>query len=105
MFSKAITITLDNFETEVLQSDVPVLLIFSAGWCSTCKIMEGIVEAAMKDFETKIKFAVVDIDNEHELADKYGVLTLPTFMLLKQGRITNKAIGAVPRSQFAALLA
>ena len=104
MFSKAINITFGNFENEVLQSDIPVLLIFSAEWCSTCKIMESIVAPAMKDFENKIKFAVIDIDNERELTDKYGVLSVPTFMLLNGGRISDKAIGAMPRLQFAAFL-
>ena len=104
MFNKAINITLDNFETEVLQSDMPVLLIFSAEWCSTCKIMESIVESVMKDFEHTIKFAVVDIDNERDLADRYGVLSLPTFMLLKGGVISDRAIGAITRAQFNAFL-
>ena len=104
MFSKAINITTDNFENEVVQSDMPVLLIFSADWCSTCRIMESIVESVMKDFENKIKYAVVDIDNEKELCDKHRVLSVPSFMLFKDGVITKKTIGAMSRAQFTAFL-
>ncbi|MDR2491412.1 MAG: thioredoxin [Spirochaetaceae bacterium] len=104
MFNKAIHITSDNFESEVIKSDIPVLLIFSAEWCSTCQVMEGIVESAMKDFDKKIKFAVLDIDNEKTVCDKFGVLSVPTFMLFKGGVVTNKTIGAVPRSLFTAFL-
>ena len=86
-------ITSENFEKEVLESNEPVLIDFYATWCGPCKMMSPIVEEIAKELEGKIKVYKVDTDEEQDLAIKYGIMSIPTFMVFKNGKVEKTAVG------------
>ncbi len=96
---KPITFTDENFETEVLQSDKPVLIDFWAVWCGPCKMIAPFVEELAVEFEGKAKVGKLDVDNNQESAIKYGVRSIPTVLIFKDGKVHNTIIGAVPKVQ------
>lgn len=95
-----VTITKDNFDAEVLKSEQPVLVDFWAEWCGPCKIVEPIVEELAKTYEGKIKVGSVNVDNEQELAMQYQVMSIPTFIIFKNGQPVSQFIGAQPKVKF-----
>jgi thioredoxin 1 len=96
---KPITFTDDNFATEVLQSDKPVLVDFWAVWCGPCKIIAPYVEELAGELEGKAKVGKLDVDNNQESAIKYGVRSIPTVLIFKGGKVVDTIIGAVPKVQ------
>ena len=96
---KPITFTDDNFATEVLQSDKPVLVDFWAVWCGPCKIIAPFVEELAGELEGKAKVGKLDVDNNQESAIKYGVRSIPTVLIFKGGKVVDTIIGAVPKNQ------
>ncbi len=90
-------LTKDNFDQEVMQSDMPVLVDFYADWCGPCKMMSPIVEE-ISDEEAGVKVCKINIDEQIELAQRFGVMSIPTFIAVKNGEIAGKQIGAVPKS-------
>jgi thioredoxin 1 len=96
---KPITFTDDNFETEVLKSDKPVLVDFWAVWCGPCKMIAPIVEELAGEYEGKAKIGKLDVDNNQESAIKYGVRSIPTVLIFKGGKVVDTIIGAVPKVQ------
>lgn len=94
-------ITEDNFEQEVLKSDIPVLLDFSATWCGPCQMVAPIVEELGKDYDGKAKICKLDIDESQPLAAKYKVMSVPTLMYFKNGEPVDKLVGAVPKAMLA----
>lgn len=96
---KPITFTDDNFETEVLQSNKPVLVDFWAVWCGPCKMIAPIVEELAEEYEGKAKVGKLDVDNNQESAIKYGVRSIPTVLIFKGGKVVDTIIGAVPKVQ------
>lgn len=89
----------ENFESEVLNSDVPVLVDFFAEWCGPCKMMGPVVDKIAQEYEGKAKVGKIDIDKNPDLAGKYNVMSVPTFMVFKQGKIVDTVIGAVSKEE------
>ncbi|MFA7566173.1 MAG: thioredoxin [Alkalispirochaeta sp.] len=85
-----------NFDAEVLQSDLPVLVDFGADWCAPCKMMEPVLTEISTDLEGKLVVAEVDVDQNPELASRYNVVSLPTLLLFHGGEVVGEHIGAAP---------
>ncbi len=96
---KPLTITDDNFENEVIKSDVPVLIDFWAVWCGPCKIIAPVVEQLAEEYNGKLKVGKLDVDNNQESSIKYGVRSIPTLLLFKNGEVKDTIIGAVGKQQ------
>lgn len=94
---KPITITDDNFESEVLKSDIPVLIDFWAVWCGPCKIIAPIVEQIAEEYNGKLKVGKLDVDSNQESSIKYGVRSIPTLLIFKNGQVKETIIGAVAK--------
>lgn len=96
---KTITITDGNFDEEVLKSDKPVLIDFWATWCGPCKMIAPIVEELVDEYEGKAKIGKLDVDNNQQTAIKFGVRSIPTILIFKDGKLKDTIIGAVPKGQ------
>lgn len=95
-----ISLTKDNFQTEVLESKQPVLVKIGADWLGTCDIMAPILEELHKEYKEKVKFSSVDVDSSKELADRFGMAKLPAFIFFKDGQTVGHIIGAAPKVNF-----
>jgi thioredoxin 1 len=87
-----------NFEQEVLQSELPVLVDFYADWCGPCKMMAPVIDELEKEYAGKIKVGKVDVDADEDLAGEYGVMSIPMFGIFKGGKLVDSAIGAIPKA-------
>ena len=96
---KPVEITDDNFETEVIKSDKPVLIDFWAVWCGPCKLIAPIVEELAGEFDGKVKIGKLDVDSNQQTSIKFGVRSIPTLLLFKGGNLKDTIIGAVPKSK------
>ncbi len=92
-------LTKENFEAEVLQSEIPVLVDFYADWCGPCKMMSPVVEALGAQADGRYKVAKLNIDEEMEIAVRYGVMSIPTFILFKEGKSAATAIGSMSEEE------
>jgi len=90
-------ITLDNFAEEVLESDVPVLLDFWAGWCAPCKMVSPVVEEIAEEYESKLKVGKVDVDGQQDLAQRFNITGIPALIVMNKGEAVASQTGAVPR--------
>jgi len=89
----------ENFEEEVLKSQVPVMVDFYADWCGPCKMMAPVVEELATDYEGTIKVGKLNVDEAPGISSKYRVMSIPTLLFIKDGQVVDTVIGAVPKSQ------
>ena len=100
----AMQITVDNFEKEVLGSDVPVLVDFWAEWCGPCRMLAPVIESLAGKAGGAYKVGKVNVDEQPDLARRYGIMSIPTVLLFKNGQLADKSVGLVPESKLAAML-
>ena len=91
-----------DFQQEVLESDIPVLVDFFATWCGPCKMMSPVLEQLSEELEGKLEVGKIDVDEEPNLAGQYQVMSIPNFVIFKNGRAVDQIIGAVPKEQMMA---
>jgi thioredoxin 1 len=94
-----IVLTDDNFESEVLESDRPVLVDFWAAWCGPCRMVSPIVEELVGEYDGRAKVCKLDVDSAQKTAQGYGIRSIPTLLIFREGRVADQVIGAVPKSQ------
>ena len=96
---KEITITKANFESEVLNSPIPVVIDFWATWCGPCRMIAPIIEEITEEYDGAVKVGKVNVDDEPELASKFRVVSIPTIVLVKDGKITASAVGYMTKEK------
>ncbi len=97
--ANAITITDDSFQSEVVKSTIPVLVDFWAVWCGPCRMVAPIVDELAVEYEGRVKVGKVDVDSEQKIASDYGIRSIPTLLIFKNGELADQIVGAVPKKQ------
>ncbi len=95
--SVELIVTADNFQSEVLDSPVPVLIDFWAEWCMPCRMIAPSVEQLAASYEGKIKVGKVNVDKETDLASQYGIISIPTLIVFNGGQLVRQKVGALPK--------
>lgn len=96
---KPVELTDSNFQNEVLNSEIPVLVDFWAEWCGPCRIIAPVVEELSNEYEGKVKIGKLNVDDNQQTSIQYGVRSIPTLLLFKDGQLKDTIIGAVPKAQ------
>ena len=102
--SNAIDISDDNFDSEVLKSDKPVLIDFWAEWCGPCKVLGPVIEEVAEDYSDRVKFVKLNIDNNPSNTKKFGIRGIPTLLLFKNGEKIDTSVGVLSKSELASFL-
>lgn len=101
-----VNLTDQNFESEVLKSNVPVLVDFWAPWCGPCQMMAPLIDELAKEFaDKKIKIAKLNVDENQDVPGKYQVMSIPTFLVFKNGQVADQMVGGIPKEKLKQMLA
>jgi thioredoxin 1 len=98
--SEPIELTDDNFEQEVLKSDLPVLVDFWATWCGPCRMVGPIVDELAKEYTGKLKVGKLNVDSNGKTSIKYGIMSIPSLLFFKKGQVVDQMVGAAPKNSF-----
>jgi len=98
-----ITVTSQNFEEEVANSEKPVLIDFWASWCGPCRMLSPIVDEIAQE-RSDVKVCKVNVDDEQELAGRFGVMSIPTLIVIQHGQVKNKSVGVVPKASILSMI-
>ena len=93
-----------NFQQEVINSDIPVLIDFWAVWCGPCKMIAPFIEEIAKEYEGKVKVGKLDVDNNPNVSMQYGIRSIPTLLIFRDGKVADQIMGAVPKNMITAKL-
>lgn len=104
MSENVLTFTKENFEKEVLQSDKPVLVDFWAAWCGPCRMIAPVIDQIANEFAGRVKVGKVNVDDESELAQKYRIMSIPTLMVFKDGKLAESVLGARSKEDLSKML-
>jgi len=96
----SLAVTDTSFEQEVLKSDVPVIVDFWAEWCGPCKMVAPIVDEIGTEYAGKIKVVKVDVDSNTRVATQYGIMSIPTLLFFKDGKVVDSVVGVMPKKGF-----
>lgn len=94
-----VVLTDENFEQEVIQSELPCLVDFGADWCAPCRIVAPIMKSIAEEYKGKLKVGTLNVDQAPNTASKYSIMSIPALFLFKNGQVVNKAVGAAPKKQ------
>ena len=104
VLKNTITVTDDDFENEVIKSDIPVLVDFWAEWCGPCKIIGPTIDSLADDYQGKVKVAKLNVDDHPQAASRFGVRSIPTLIVFKDGEAKQSVIGVKPKGQLAEIV-
>jgi thioredoxin 1 len=93
-----------NFNTEVLESETPVLVDFWAEWCGPCRVIAPVVDEIATEYSQKVKVGKLNVDNENQIASQFGVRSIPALLIFKNGTVANQIVGAVPKNKITEIL-
>lgn len=93
-----VVVSSQNFETEVMKSNIPVLVDFWASWCAPCRMIAPVVEELAKEYNGKLKVAKLDVDANRDIASSFGVMSIPTLLIFNNGSVADQIVGAVPKT-------
>jgi thioredoxin 1 len=97
--SKPVVISDGTFDAEVIKSDVPVMVDFWAPWCGPCKMVAPILEEIASEYDGRIKIAKMDVDQNPEIARQYRIMSIPSLLIFKEGKLVDQVVGALPKAQ------
>ncbi len=93
-----VVVSSQNFESEVMKSNIPVLVDFWASWCAPCRMIAPVVEELAKEYNGKLKVAKLDVDANRDIASSFGVMSIPTLLIFNNGSVADQVVGAVPKA-------